>query len=445
MTTKEALTPYGNLSLAFASFGGVLFGYHTAVISGALIFFIPVFHLTPRQEGILVSIMLLGGLIGALLAGQIANRLGRKKAMITVAILCMIGSIIMATASSYVQLLIGRCVSGLAVGTISVASPLYLAEIAPPHHRGRYVSIFQLCISLGVLFSFVMAYFLSGKERWEALFAIGAILSFLQFLVLLFVPETPAWSLTHGKAERAAVDLARLRKDILWKSEIKDMDRQTRPKYRWSDFLKPHMPYILFVGIVTGLLQQITGINAVMYYAPKILDLAKDVPQSSSFAETVTIGCINSLSTLISLWLLDKKGRRILLLLGTLGMAMSLGLLSYSFFRQDHTFLILIALLGYVFSFSFSLGPVVWVLLSEIFPLKIRSNAIACAVGVNWLGNYCVSLTFPDMIHAWGPGWSFMLYAGISLFAFFFVYCFIPETKGKSLEEIEVLVESGKF
>lgn len=447
MANKEALTPYGVLVLIFASIGGMLFGYHTAVISGALVFLSPLFQLTPTQEGIVVSITLLGGLLGAIIAGALANRWGRKKAMLVTAFLFIPGALMIASAHSFIHLFLGRFVSGIAAGIVSVVAPLYLAETAPPHCRGRWVSIFQLCITLGILFSFAMAFVFSGHEEWEMLFVTGAMLALFEFCIIFFIPETPSWLLNNGKAARAVQDLTRLRMDEAWKEEIEQMRKTAKPQYRWSDFLQPHMPYILFVGFVLSMLQQITGINAVIYYMPKIFHIAGVSSASSPFQAAIALTSINSVATCLSIWLLDKKGRRVLLLAGTVGMTVSLAVLCFGFFSHNShmNILALASLIAYSACFAFSLGPVTWVVISEIFPLKIRGNALACALALNWLSNYVVSLLFPNMIAAWGGGISFAIFAVISLFAFVFVSFFVRETKGKSLEEIEALVTTGKF
>lgn len=452
MKLKEHLRPYGIVILIFASFGGVLFGYHTAVISGALVFLSPVFHLSLYDEGIVVSVMLIGALIGALMAGYLADRVGRRKTLLILAFLFIAGALLIAFSKVYVQLLAGRIVSGIAVGIVSVVTPLYLAEIAPPHLRGRCVSLFQFCISLGIVLAFSMAFLFSEGQNWEMLFFIGACFAFLQLLTILFIPETPYWMLSRGKNDLAIRTLRRLRKDLLWKIEIEEIhkrktEKHLKDKKQLADFFKPHMPYILMVGFLPSIFQQITGVNAVVYYTPKIFQIAGSISATNSIIATFSVGIINCVATFFPIWMLDKIGRRQLLLIGSLGMAISLGILSFGFFSQSSAMdvLTLISLMAYMASFTISLGPVTWVILSEIFPLKIRGRAIAYAMGLNWLANFAVSMVFPDMIAKWGGGWCFAFFAMIAFVCFLFVYRFISETKGKSLEEIEISVRAGKF
>jgi len=447
VVAEEKLTLYGILVLIIASFGGLLFGYHIAVISGALVFLGPVFQLSPYDEGIVVSIMLLGGLVGALAAGNLADRLGRKKTLFIMALLLTLGALIIAFSQIYVQLLVGRILSGVAIGIVSVVAPLYLAEVAPPHLRGRCVSAFQLFISLGILLSFGMAYHFSEDQRWQMLFFIGAFLAFLQLCGILFIPETPSWVLSHGKNAQAIRILGRLRSDMQWKKEMKHMHKKPEKKSGWVDFFKPHMPYILIVGFMLSIFQQITGVNAVIFYLPKIFQSAGISTNTGPFLASLSVGVINCLATLFSVWVIDKIGRRMLLLIGSFVMALSLGVLSFGFFEQSSgiDILALMSLMVFIASFSFSLGATTWVVLAEIFPLKIRSKAMACAMALNWLANYAISMAFPEIIATWGEGWSFAIIAMISFTSFLFVYWFISETKGKSLEEIETLVRAGKF
>lgn len=447
MHAKEVLTPYGLLVLIIAAFGGFLFGYHTGVISGALVFLNPIFQLNPSQEGMVVSIMLLGGLFGAVASGHLADRFGRKKAMFLMAFLFVIGSLVIAFSSSYGQVLVGRGISGIAIGIVSVVAPLYLAEIAPPHYRGRCVSAFQLLISLGILSSFIAAFVFSKDQHWQMPFIMGALLSFFQIVALCFIPESPSWTMSHRRVSQTIKTLTRLREDTQWKKELENMSKKLNATLKWNFFLKPYMLRILMVGCILSAFQQITGINAVIYYTPKIFKAVGITSNIGSFLATLSIGCINCIATVFSLWALDRMGRRILLLIGSFGMAVSLCVVSYVFFRaiHVHVFWALVGLMGYVACFAFSLGPAIWVVLSEIFPLEIRSHAIACCLALNWLANYVVSFVFPNMIATWGGGLSFALFAAISLIAFLFVYRCIFETKGKSLEEIENLVKSGKF
>lgn len=412
---KETLTPYGIFTLVVVAFGGLLFGYYTGVISGALLFLTEDFTLTDAEQGHIVAILLLGGLLGSLLAGPLADRLGRKKSLMLMAFLSLLGSCWLMTATDYTSLLWGRVICGIATGFACVAAPMSLAEMAPPCYRGRCVSLFQLMISLGVLVSYGVSFIYAQSAAWRPLFAIGAFLSLIQLVTLIFIPESPVWLLARANTTRAARGWMQLR------------------------CFKPI--YFIILCLVLNVFQQITGINAVIYYTPRIFSEMGITSSSGMFMATLVVGIINVLSTLLSAWLLDKAGRRRLLIIGTSGMTLSLTLLS----TVANDAVACLSLISYVAFFAMSLGPVTWVVLSEILPLSIRGLGMAIALVGNWLANYAVSLTFPDLIRHLGVSGSFALFGSFSLLALLFVFCFIPETKGKTLEEIETMVKSRKL
>jgi sugar porter (SP) family MFS transporter len=307
------------------------------------------------------------------------------------------------------------------------------------------VSAFQLALAVGVLFSYVMAYFLSDEGTWHTLFVIGAGLALVQFLLLIFIPETPTWCISHEKQAQAVKALKKIRRDSLWESTLHLIPKISKEKMQWVDFTPP-VRRVLIIGCILSVFQQITGINAIIYYTPKIFQFV-GITADNSFLATLAIGCVNLLATLFALCLLDKLGRRILLFVGIIGMILGLGVLSFGFFVESPLIdtLSLVSLMLYVACFSLSLGPVTWVILSEIFPLKVRGNALAIALCLNWLANYVISLTFPNLIAELGGGMAFGFFGIVSCLAFIFVCFFIPETKGKSLEQIETMVKSGKF
>ncbi len=449
MKVKERFGAYTLFALIVVSLGGFLFGYFTAIISGALIFLAPALKLTLVQEGMAVSILLIGALLGAMGGGDLADRLGRKKVLLLSSLFFIAGAVLLYLASDYKMVLLGRAVSGLGVGLASVATPLYLAEIAPPHYRGRFVALFQLMITLGILAAYLLSLALAEAEAWRAMFGFGAIPALLQFVGLFFVSDTPAWLFKTGRADEARRVLARIRQDRDWKGHVGEMRTVAEPKQRlrWKALLKPPLSRVIFLGVALSLFQQITGINTVIYFAPKIMQTVGLNSTSGALLATVGIGIINVIATIISVWLLDHAGRRRLLLIGITGMVVCLATLVSVFYTQTLfvDVISVISLMGYVAFFAMSLGPVVWVLLSEIFPLKIRSKAVGAAIFINWLANYVVSLTFLDLIHYLGGGGTFLIYTALSVLALIFVYRFIPETKGKSLEEIEAQLGAGKL
>lgn len=445
MARKEHLSRYIIFVITIACLGGLLFGYQTAIISGALIFLSPIFDLSIAEQGVLVSIILLGSLVGALMGGFLADRLGRKWTIMLTAVLFILGSWITAESHSYFVLLFGRVVSGIAVGIISVTAPLYLAEISPPTRRGGIVSAYQLAITLGILGAYWINYIYAQKAQWQQMFIIGSLPAAIQLLALFFTPESPAWLFKNGRSCHAITVLERLRVDRNWETHIDEMKKSasSKGKKAWKLLFSPKLRTLLLIGIFISVFQQITGINTVIYYAPRIFQGAGYTSAISATFATLSIGIVNVFATLVSVWLLDRAGRRKLLLIGIAGMVISLfSLVITSFLRSSLIDEIaVIGLVSYVAFFAIGLGPITWVLLSEIYPLKVRGKAMTFATFVNWLCNYFVSLTFPNLLVSIGIGGSFCLYGVISVLAFWFVLKYVPETKGKSLEEIEASLQ----
>ncbi|MEN9344464.1 MAG: putative metabolite transport protein ywtG [Chlamydiota bacterium] len=441
---QEKLTPYLIFSVLIATLSGFLFGYHTAVISGALLFLSSAFHLSIANQGVIVSIVLVGCIFGSLIGGTMTERWGRKQTLLIASILFIVGAVLLSLSESYTCLIWGRLISGVAVGLVSIAAPLYISEISPPRHRGMFVSSYQLAITMGILGSFIVNYFYTQEGNWRCMFFIGAIPAALQFVGLTFLRETPPWLFKKGEDEKALNLLQKLRYGKQWVSQAEAMKSaaHSHKKMTWAALYSSKLRFVLIIGLVLSCFQQITGINTVIYYAPKIFEIAGFTSVAGAMIATVGVGVINTLATLVSVWLLDRIGRRKLLLIGTVGMGIALLIIAMGFFSNSSWLdeLSVLSLMAYVSFFAIGLGPVTWVLLAEIYPLKIRSRAMALAALVNWSFNYLVSLTFLDLIQGIGPGLTFLLYALISMLSFGFVFLFIPETKGKTLEEIESMI-----
>ncbi|MBS0620758.1 MAG: sugar porter family MFS transporter [Verrucomicrobia bacterium] len=438
---KEKCTGFLIFVVVIGAFGGFLFGYHAGIISGALIFLTKSFDLQIAEQSMVVSFLLLGALLGALIAGPLADRIGRRRSMALTAALFVVGGILLSVATTYSALLVGRFIAGIAVGSISLIAPLYLAEIAPPHFRGAIVSCYQLAVTIGILSSFIVNYAFSAEGNWHWMFGMGVIPALIQLLSILILPETPAWLLKQGKREIALSVLKKMRGDKEWKKHLSEMERSSNPHRlgRWKTLFKKPIGFVLLIGLGLSIAQQITGINTVIYYAPKIFESAGFTSAAGALFATLGLGIVNVLATIVSVKLLDKAGRRILLLVGTAGMAISLGFLSIAFFTSSALIdtIAIISLMSYLIFFAIGLGPVTWVLLSEIYPLKVRGKAMTLATFANWVFNYLVSLTFLDLITSLGAAGTFALFGAICALSFIFVFRYIPETKGKSLEEIE--------
>jgi MFS transporter, SP family, galactose:H+ symporter len=442
--TKERCTAFLLFAVVVSSLGGLLYGYHTGIISGALVFLTSSFHLSIADQAMVVSIILFGGLIGALGAGPIADKIGRKRAIAMTSVLFIIGAAMIALSESYAMILFSRFISGLGVGVISVAGPIYLAEISPPHYRGAFVACYQFALTVGILISFFINYLFAPSADWRWMFAIGIFPALFQIFALFFLPETPAWLFRNGFDEQGIKALQRLRRDKEWTHQIEAMKSSaSHHKHgNWKALLSHQLRFVMIIGFCLSVFQQITGISTVIFYAPKIFQTAGIASATGAILATLGIGIINVIATCFSTWILDRVGRRILLLIGIGGMALCLALLSLAYFLNVGMIDIIafISLIGYVAFFAIGLGPVTWVVLSEIYPLKVRGKAMTVAAFGNWLFNYLVSLTFLDFIGKMGPEGIFLMYALISAGAFWFIYRYIPETKGKSLEEIENLL-----
>lgn len=420
--------------ILIASVGGFLFGYHSAIASGILDALAETFHLDLLQKGFLISILLLGGIAGALLTGPVADLWGRKPTLLINAIVFIIGSFMLAQVETHSMFLLARFISGFGVGMASVIAPIYLAEVAPPHYRGRFVCGYQLMITLGIVAAYAVNALFADVEGWRFVFWISLAPAALQLATLLMIPESPSWLIEKRYMSQAAHAFSRLRRDVEWKKHLTQINKtvQAQEKRGWDK----KVAFIVFIGLCLSIFQQITGINTVIYYAPTIFKSTGAVSAESALMATLLVGIANCLATVVAIWLIDYLGRRFLLLIGVFGMALSLCALAMSTKIEGGQLLALISVIAYVVSFAISLGPVTWVVLSEIFPLNIRGMAMGLALFFNWLFNYIVSLTFLLLIADWGLNKTFLFYALMCVVCFVFIFFLIPETKGKSLEEI---------
>lgn len=431
-----------------SALGGLLFGFDTAVVSGAIGFMEQRFDLSKIEVGWAVSSLIIGCIIGAAMSGLLSDRFGRKRVLITAAILFIISSIGSAIPETFSGFIIARIIGGIGIGITSTLCPLYNAEIAPAKYRGRLVALNQLAIVSGIFLTYFVNLWISGSgdeawgiaSAWRYMFGVGAIPGILFLALLFFVPESPRWLIKQGRPAEALPILLRIHGEELAKKEVVDI-KQSFEQESGSirQLFSPGLRIALIVGVGLAVLQQITGINAVMYYAPEIFK-ATGAGTNASLVQTILVGFINFLFTIVALWLIDKVGRKALLLVGSASMAICLLVIGVAF-QTGNTAgpLVLIFILIYVASFAISLGPVVWVIMSEIFPNRIRGKATAIAAMTLWAADYAVSQSFPPLLSSAGPATTFWLYGSMALLTFFFTWRIVPETKGKSLEEIESL------
>ena len=423
-----------------AALGGLLFGFDTAIIAGAARFLKERFALSAFGEGLAVSIVLVGCMAGAAIAGSVSDRLGRRRFMFISAVLFFISALGCAIPQNLIQFLIFRFIGGLAIGSASIVSPLYISEVAPPKIRGALVSVNQLAIVTGILMSYFVSWILvgAGAANWRWMFATGAVPAVVFFLFVLGVPESPRWLVKQGRESEAATILTRLNGPEIAKAEIVNIkETLTLEGGSLKELLQPGFRTALFIGIFLAVFQQITGFNAVIYYAPRFFEAA-GLARSSAILQSALIGVVNVVFTLVAIALVDRLGRKPMLMVGSAGMGLSFILLGAAFkFQLFSGSLILLFTLLYIAFFAMTLGPIVWVVIAEIFPTRIRGRAMAIATVALWLADFAVSLTFPVIADKLHESFAFWLYAGMCLINFFFIWAVLPETKGKSLEEIE--------
>jgi sugar porter (SP) family MFS transporter len=427
-----------------ATMGGLMFGFDVGIISGAVPFIQPYFGWNELQLGWGVSSLLVGAIIGAFGSGVLSDKYGRKNVLIVVALFFAVSCTFTALASSSVIFISARLFGGLAVGAASVLSPMYVAEVAPPKSRGMLVSIYQLAIVLGILCSFTINYGLHNIDNnWRWMFATGIVPSVFFFVGLFFIPESPRWLYKAGRKEESLKVLTRIGGESLAKAEIQEiaasLERNTS-SVSTGELFKPSVRKVMLIGFVLAMFVQISGINTIVDYAPKIL-LAAGVEINNALLQTSLVGLINFIFTFVAILFIDKAGRRSLYLIGSMGMVITLLMLAVSFYLKMEGIFTLICILMFIAFFSSCIGPVFWTLVSEIFPNRIRGKALAFASFTQWIFNFLVVLLFPHFLASIGGAKTFLFLALMSLLQWLFTYLFVPETKGKSLEEIEKLWE----
>ena len=422
-----------------AALGGLLFGFDTGVISGAIHFIKIEFNLNAYQEGFAVSNLMVACVIGALLAGPIADWTGRKKVLILCAVLFTVSAILSALPRSFTELVIARFIGGMGVGMASVVSPMYIAEISPAKIRGRLVALNQLAIVVGILLSYLSNWLLvdTGINNWRYML-VAEILPAITFLVgLFFIPESPRW-LTKEGLEKEALDVLNIVAGAANADhELQEVKKSLSEKSTsLKELLHPSLRRVLIVGILFSLFAHITGIDTIIYYGP-IIFLESGFKTDSALLASVMIGITNLIFTFVGMAMVDKAGRKFLLLVGLAGMGISMMLVGFCM-QSDMISAkwTLLWIMTYIASFAMSIGVVIWVYLSEIYPTRVRGQALSVATMVLWLGNVILTQLFPVMMERFGGG-TFYIFSFICLLAFIFTWTMVKETRGVSLEEIE--------
>ncbi|GAC1394573.1 MAG: sugar porter family MFS transporter [Ktedonobacteraceae bacterium] len=433
---------------AIAALGGLLFGYDTGVISGAELFLKKDFALTSFTEELAVSSILIGTIIGAFMGGRLSDAIGRKKTLMVMAIIFAVGAILTSLVPNLPLFIACRILVGFAVGVASFVAPMYIAEMAPPKLRGGLVTFNQLAITIGIAVSYwIDLAFASAKLGWRPMFAVAAIPGLALLVGMLFLSETPRWLAGRDRwdeADKALNYLSPSDKEQELKSIRTAVKSGSPPSLR--TFIQSGLSLALVVGVGLALFQQFVGINTVIYYAPTIFGYAGFKSASGAILATSVVGVVNVIGTIIAIFLLDRVGRRPLLLIGSVGMAVSLAAMGIFFaLGANHIgVLILISLLVYIISFAIGMGPVFWLLSSELFPTRLRGTGGSISTVANWGGNLLISITFLSLIDLIGKPFTFWLYALLAVGAFIFCWYLVPETNGKNLEKIEAYWKNGR-
>ena len=465
------------LAISFVStIGGFLFGYDTAIIAGCNSFLESQYNLTASMLGWVVSSALLGTILGCIISGKVTDLYGRKKSLILAAVCLTISAfgsmlppqflgnldssywVISSLDSSFLTLIMVRIVGGIGVGITSVVAPIYISELTAPEKRGKMVSLYQLSITLGILLAFLVdwivlnqagsnAGIISGtevsfwdwlfvEELWRGMFGTEIPIAILFLVLLLFVPESPRWQVVNGKEEEAYTTIVKLVGTSQAEAQLAEMKEASKEETQgFRELFKPYLRRPFLIGILLPMFSHLSGIAAIMYFAPNILNESiKSV--ESSFLGAVLVGLVNSIFTFIAIMNIERYGRRKLLLIGVVGAAISLMGVGVLFAIGSN--LVIIPLLIYVACFAFSYGPIVWVIISEIFPTKIRGLAVSIGSLSLMVTGFFITLTNPLFIETIKPAGTFFLYGTLTIPAIWFIWKYVPETKGKTLEEIEL-------
>lgn len=479
--TKSYNRGYVILIAAIAAFGGLLFGFDTGVISGALLLIKDdpalmingMDQLPERTQEWIVSITVLGAAVGALGSGRITDILGRKKVLIITAFIFAVGSIGLAIAGSVAELIIWRLIIGIAIGVASYTVPLYISEISPTHVRGALVSINQLAITVGIFTSYLVDLgFANFEEGWRWMFLVGLLPSLILGIGMFFLPDTPRWLMSHKGEDKARKVLDKVgetnKEDVL--QQIKtNIQKESQQQGSLNIFTSKWVRPALIIGVGIMIFQQFVGINTIIYYSPTIFEMAGFGADSANavydaILPSLPIGAVNVIFTVVSIYLVDRWGRKPLLYLGLIGMVVALVALGFGFTFHESMgagalkWVSFVSMIIYIPFFAISLGPIAWLLISEVYPTKIRGLGMSIATMVNWGANFAIANTFLSLGKATtgqmanpagegmlvNPGGAFFIYAAIGILALIFVYSYIPETKGHSLEKIEEHFLAGK-
>jgi sugar porter (SP) family MFS transporter len=432
-----------------AALGGVLYGYDMGIIAAAAIFVKRSFALSTIAEELVVSIVLIGAMTGAIVGGSVADWAGRRKTLIWAGGIFIVGSLLAPLAPNVTVLIVARAIIGLGIGFTSVTAPVYVSELSPPQRRGMLIGFYQFALTVGIALADLVGYLLADQQAWRLMFGLAVVPTVFFLLVILTVPESPRWLFAHGREGEAETVLLSYTDLAQAHQLLKDIQEGLKApvEQRWSALWSPKVRGSLFIAVGMTVLQQVTGINTIIYYGPQIFALAGSASHRSAILATFVVAIVNVMGTVLGILLVDRVGRKPLLYVGVTGMAIALFALSYAFGRTPTSGpslgqIAIVSLMIYIACFAFSLGAIAWILVAEVFPLRVRGRGVAAGTLGSGISNFIVSITFLSLIEAIGSARTFAIYGAMSIITLLFVRFVVPETCGRELESISLVTEA---
>ncbi|MGD1024002.1 MAG: sugar porter family MFS transporter [Candidatus Sulfotelmatobacter sp.] len=430
---------------SIAALGGVLYGYDMGIIAAAAIFVKRTFALSTLMEELVVSIVLIGAMLGAIVGGAVADRIGRRATLVWAGGIFIVGSLLAPLSANVFVLIVARAIIGIGIGFTSVTAPVYVSELAPPQSRGMLIGLYQLALTVGIALADLVGYWLAAQQAWRLMFGLAVVPTVFFLAVILTVPESPRWLFAHGRPKDAAAVLhvytdadgaQRLLDDI-------EQGLKTPVEQRWSALWSPAVRGALFIAVGLTVLQQVTGINTIIYYGPQIFELAGSSSHANAIFATLIVAIVNVVATVGGIALVDRVGRKPLLYVGVTGMTIALFALSFAFGHQAMLgsslgSIAITCLVVYIACFAFSLGAIAWILVAEVFPLRVRGRGVAAGTLFSGIANFAVSLTFLTLISILGSAGTFAIYGTLCIATLVFVRFVVPETRGRELESISL-------
>jgi len=433
---------------SIAALGGVLYGYDMGIIAAAAIFVKRSFTLSTIAEELVVSIVLIGAMTGAIVGGAVADRIGRRATLVWAAGIFIIGSLLAPLAPNVTVLIVARAIIGLGIGFTSVTAPVYVSELAPPQSRGMLIGLYQFALTIGIALADLVGYLLAEQQAWRLMFGLAVVPTVLFLAVILTVPESPRWLFAHSREKDAESVLLGYTDSAGAHQFLTDIQEGLKApvEQRWSALWSPAVRGSLFIAVGMTVLQQVTGINTIIYYGPQIFALAGSASHSSAILATFVVAVVNVIGTVVGISLVDRVGRKPLLYVGVAGMTVALFALSFAFSHNATLgsslgVIAIVCLMIYIAFFAFSLGAIAWILVAEVFPLRVRGRGVAAATLGSGISNFIVSLTFLSLIESIGSARTFAIYGAMSIVTLLFVRFVVPETCGRDLESISLAAE----